>query len=70
MSKLNEYCINMCAKFKGIPDNIESDILCQENENFDPVYRAIRHTGPLVPEDFYPTFADEMQKMAIEKQRK
>ena len=52
----------MSKVFLNIPEEFEKIISCYEQESFDCVYRAIRHKGDLIPEDFYPTFADEKQR--------
>lgn len=56
----------MSKIFLNIPDNIEDIINCYEVEQFDCVYRAVRHKGKPVPKDFYPTFDDDEQKAEIE----
>lgn len=59
----------MSKVFLNIPDDIEEIINEYDEEQFFYVYRAIRHRGPLVPKDFYPTFDDVYQKESIEAAR-
>lgn len=56
----------MSKIFLNIPDNIEEIINGYEYEQFDCVFRAVRHKGNPIPKDFYPTFDDDEQKAEIE----
>lgn len=56
----------MSRIFLNVPDRIEDIINGYEYEQFDCVYRAIRHSGDPIPKDFYPTFDDDEQKAEIE----
>ena len=56
----------MSKIFLNIPDSVEEAISELDVEEFFAVYRAIRHTGDFVPEDFYPSFDDPYQKEKIQ----
>lgn len=59
----------MSKVFQGVPTNITDRINELPEREFAVVYRAIRHTGDLVQEDFYPTFADKAQLERINSQK-
>lgn len=52
----------MSSSFKEIPEDIAKAISSYPPEDHKPVYRAIRHSGPLEAKDFYPSFVDEKQQ--------